>query len=175
MKDIYSIDYPIYYIPPYFTLVNRDNEIIAKHKQTFREYILDNKNLAGKTLGIRRLSLDYSNSSIYPMLELKKGTITNIVELIKKGNGLYVDDSGHIFKYKKSGKTKILCFKITKRDIPIESSKVSIFIQKINRFFELPNEYESIIANYARILLFKGDYYLYDLSEVEVPEEIIRI
>jgi hypothetical protein len=173
--DIYSISFPIYYIPSGFTIVNRDNILICKNKITFREYILDNKNIAGSTLGLRRLQIIASKSNHLPLLNLRRRTITNIVDLIKNKGSMYIDDSGFLFRYKKMGKTKVVCYKIDKKIVKEDSAKIVVFIKKINRFFELDNSPESFLSNFVKLLHFKGDYYLYDTSEVLQQDEIIRI
>jgi len=128
--------------------------------------ILDNKNLNGSTIGIRRLKIDESE------LYNTKGSIfilADLIESIRKkpsNNWVFVDTNGITFKYKKTKFVPLIWRKINKAT---KLSTITLLnVDKIFQTFELPNSFWSKFRCednlYLGLLNFGDHYMIYDIS-----------
>lgn len=105
----------VFYITEYYI---KDTATIVKSIR-----IIDDKNLDGATLGLRRLELFKRKQKLYRI----KIALYFIGDLIKLAtpNTWFIDNAGNCFQYKKTKKVKLLCFKI-KQVLPAENSLGSV-------------------------------------------------
>jgi hypothetical protein len=171
MRTIYEIDYPIYKLPERYNYINRDGLLLAVCKTSFKEYIVDNKNLDFKTMSRRRLSID---TNILPLLKIKLA-IFDVISLIKQGTGNYIDSNGYLFRYKTSVKAAIKYYDISKLKEQVEGVGFTFFLKEINRLFQVNSSEEVIFSNYVGIIEMLNDYFIYEFSDVSKPNRIIRI
>ena len=74
------------------------------------DQVLDDKNMKGDTLGLRRLQSPMK--SIYPL----KYMIKDYVGMMKHRGTTFIDSSGRVFNYEKTEKVDIKYHKIVKRE-----------------------------------------------------------
>lgn len=126
-------------------------------------WIIDNKNLQGKTLADRRFNIQIKER--YPLTF----TIFNISQLLNytKGN-IFIDNLGNIFKYKKSRYEKLEYHKVigkkgigeTTQALHIEAYPMPFYVN--NALFNRVYEYKEDL--YLGLLGYHGGHLIYDLS-----------
>jgi hypothetical protein len=117
--------------------------------------IVDDKSMPGITLGLRRLAITsaklfYIRQAIYFLGDLIK---------IAKQTTWFIDNSGHVFQYRKSSRAKLTAHKITKV-LPLEGMGAIIEVEGLPQRFKCmyapkPEQY------YAGILRWGLSYVLY--------------
>lgn len=124
---------------------------------------VDDKNAFGKTLGQRRLTSTYEGS----FLKLRSA-IPDIISLVKRGAGTYIDFKGRVFIYRK---TKYLRLKYYRIDKVIQQGTYSLIqVAEFPTKWEVPrpppHEYP-----YIGILLLKDSpFMLYEYSKTREKE-----
>lgn len=112
-----EIDWPVFKLGINKPIVENNivyytSEYYVKDTQEFKTSIrvIDNRNLAYATLGLRRLILRNTEKNLYPI----KTAIYFIGDLIKlaKPNVWFIDNLGRFFQYKKTKRVKLVCYKI---------------------------------------------------------------
>lgn len=121
--------------------------------------ILDDKNLPGKSLALRRLEILKNNGKLYKL----KTAIFFISDLLKlsKGSTWFIDSNGSIFEYRKSKKVPLIYKKITKL-IPMPSGGIIVEVEG------LPYRFKSLLRpvveqKWAGLLKVNHGYLLYGL------------
>ena len=94
-----DIKYPIFPLREHVKVENVDDVLYVHSLRG--SWILDNKNLPGETLAIRRFRI---SNSLYPLNK----AIFNLAQLInnKSRQQVYIDKFGTFFKYRKSKRCK---------------------------------------------------------------------
>ncbi len=121
--------------------------------------IVDDKNVEGNTLGVRRLRLLEKGNKLK---KLSKAIyfIGDVIKLGKKGTW-FIDNSGYLFTYVKSRRVPLTFHKIAKI-VPIQTGGALIEIKGLpGRFKTLHNPLNS--DKYAGILIDGMKYVLYGL------------
>ena len=116
--------------------------------------LLDDTNMPGRTLGMRRLQTPQNN--VHP---LKKG-VMDAVTMLKSNHNLFIDSSGMIFIYEKTLYQPLKHYKIKRVELKEVASLVWFF--ELSYPFKVPRP-PPHGAYYARILFFKGTpWVIYD-------------
>ena len=128
--------------------------------------IVDDTNLPGKTLAMRRLQLKNREVPLYP-IRVAIYFLGDFIRLSKKGYW-FIDSNGKIFTYQKSQRAKLKTVKITKY-IPSKTTGTILELQgyaeRFKTLFKVPTT-----NRYAQILIYKGLTILYGTSEEYVPD-----
>ena len=163
-KPLENIKYPVYPLRVYtkITDVNGVVKVYTQHKM----YIIDDRNLEGKTLGERRLRLKKFK---YPLLT----SICTAKDVIMSPKKVFIDDEGTIFKYVKTRKARLMYRQIAELiRLPFGSTK--ILVRGINSPFimhqDIPLDYA-----YAGLLQFDGGYILYEVSKKKKEDSWRRV
>ena len=105
IKDINEIVFPVFSLPICkHTIYTEYNITYIKTPRTLK--ILDNKNIEGETLGIRRSKI---NS---PELYKPKHVYFSLAQLIKAKGNKFIDSMGSIFTYKKTEYVPLKYFEV---------------------------------------------------------------
>lgn len=149
-KNLQSINFPCFEIPSGDITV-RDGLVFLNGK------ILDDRNMKGETLGIRRLQTPHKN-----LLKLKYSFDSPIGIFKNKGTLRYVDDKGKVFIYTKTKFCNVVYHKIKKID---RKEKASIlWVHGVSFPFIIPRP-PSMEYLWAGILYLKNKpWMLYDYS-----------
>lgn len=155
--------YPLYHIRPYKKLWTEDG--ITYITTEYRDYILDNKNIVGNTLGERRLRLGTAlieDQKIYPLRNIFY-TSSEIL-LHRNNHRLYIDSVGTLFTHTRKKRVNL----IYKRVISIHVEKNILLCECEDIFRPITIPYiPEIMPNYLGLLVVDGDYLLYELSNIE--------
>ena len=122
--------------------------------------IVDDKNMKGASLGIRRLQTPHKN--LYPI----KYKIHELVGIIKSSKKHFIDSKGAIFEYEKTEFLKLCYYKIEKIDNLTKVSRLRL--QNVKKPFIVPRppppeiQYAGVLHNGAR------PWILYDYSETKL-------
>jgi len=181
--NLFDIEFPVY---PIRTHVNP--VIKTKNNITTIEYdaskkiegdlfnirktkILDNKNLKGGMLGIR-LGLIPPDSKYNYTNEVAYG-FAGLTGMCPRRR-IFIDNSGVVFKYIKSTRTKVIYYKIkSRRLVEGKGYKVKVRDNLYNGYIS-----GSILTpgiEYLGLVLYKHCYLLYDLSEEHQPDRAVGI
>ena len=100
-KDLLKVRFPIFVLPS-------DNWHISDGVLFLEHFVLDEKNMPGKSLGVRRLQCCRQD-----LLPLKKA-ILNIPELLRSPKKFFIDSDGKPFIYQKTKSSKLKSYRIRK-------------------------------------------------------------
>lgn len=142
-RNIESIVFPIYKLPS-------DNIMEIDGLVFLEDGILDDKNMPGKSLGMRRLQTPRKDE----LFKLKKGV--NSIEGLLSYN-YWIDSSGRIFIYKKTKSCDLKYYLIKKVERKETASVVWFYNLQIPFEIRRPPPRS---AAYARILFFSGTPWL---------------
>ena len=154
-RDIRLVTFPVYALPS-GNWHGQDGLLFLDEK------ILDDKNMKGASLGIRRLQTPHTN--LFPV----KYKITDLTGIIKSSKKHFIDSMGALFEYEKTNFLKLSYYKIER----IENlTKVSrLHLHGIKKPFIVPRpppseiQYAGVLHNGARPWL------LYDYSETKLKD-----
>lgn len=126
-------------------------------------YIIDDRNIAKDSLGLRRLSIP--KDDIYPL----STTIYTLQDLIKlaKPTTWFIDNSGQLFQYRKSTRAKLQTYRI-KQVLPVTGIGCVLEIEGFSERFKsmtVPNT-----ERYAAILTYKNKNLLYGLYTENIKQ-----
>jgi|APSaa5957512576_1039674.scaffolds.fasta_scaffold11161_3 hypothetical protein len=158
-KPLENIKYPVYPLRGY-TKITDINGVVKVHTH-YNIYIIDDRNLEGKTLGERRLRLKKFKYSL-------PTSVANAKDVIMSSKKVFIDDEGVIFKYVKTRKARLIYKQIAELvRLPFETTK--IIVRGIHTPFimhqDIPLDYA-----YAGVLQFDGGYILYEVSKKKKPD-----
>tara|TARA_B000000557_G_scaffold93020_1_gene75174 strand:+ start:248 stop:742 length:495 start_codon:yes stop_codon:yes gene_type:complete len=152
-KDIGLVTFPVYALPS-GNWYGQDGLLFLDDK------ILDDKNMRGKSLGIRRLQTPHKN--LFPI----KHKIRDLTGLVKSSKKHFIDSNGAPFEYEKTEFLKLCYYKINKID---NLTKVSrLHLSNVKKPFIVPRPPPPEIK-YAGVL-HSGirPWLLYDYSETKL-------
>jgi len=155
--ELHEIVFPVFKMRQYNKLETIDN-IVYVHTH-WQSYVLDNRNLQGDTIGVRRLKMRDSN--IYPFKTIVKNPRDLVVSA--KTNDTFVDNSGAIFKYQKTKRCDILCFEI--KSVIFANSKAIVHFWEYPTPLVIPSNICDTSYKYACIVKYGAYYMLYSLEE----------
>ena len=156
MSKIIPFEFPVYIIGQYDTLYNEDN-IIRVITLDGKTRIIDNKNIPGNTLAVRRLQLNSKDAFTF------KGTIFTFSQLLKlhHPNNWYIDVNGFLFKYRKTTIVPLIWRKILSVDY-IEGRGLNLRVKDIDVPIRVPAG--TPITGYIGLLKLMDGYILYGIS-----------
>jgi hypothetical protein len=131
-------------------------------------HIVDDRNMPGKTLGMRRIQTPFRN-----LLPLKK-SINSFNGVIKNsGNRAYIDSKGVYFIYEKTEMCTVKYHEIKKVDRKDTGS--IIWFKGINFSFDIPRPPDPEMK-WAGVLYFKGlPWKLYNFSDTKLKNKKVKI
>lgn len=169
MLDFSSVKFPVFLIRSHYKLYAEDN---IDYIETYHnKYIIDNKNLTGDTLGVRRLKLKDLEFPLYPLAK----SINTPEELIfqKPSKQKYIDSTGYIFTHKKTKMHPIVCLEIIEK-IPIEGKGYLIRLRTCQTTFLVSRD--AIRGKrFARILKTNFGHFLYSLETDWMKDTLKKI
>lgn len=167
-----SLKFPVYYLgeeePQSENGVNF--YFYGKHnpegENEYKIQVIDDKNIPGSSLAIRRLKLADSKQ---PLFRLKKALFF-VGDLIKltKGTTWYIDSEGQVFAYRKTTKVPLV-FKPISSIMPIKTGGSIVEVAQVGSRFKTllaPTGLEK----YAGLLRVGHGYILYGLYEEKLED-----
>lgn len=126
--------------------------------------IVDDTNLSGKTLGLRRLQLH--DEKLFPI----RTAIYFLADLIKlaKSTTWFIDSSGRVFQYEKNTRAKLVT-KAIKQVLPADGLGCVVELQGISSRFkslQRPSEHQ----HFARVLKLGMGFIFYGFCETVKPD-----
>ena len=100
-KDVLRVTFPVFQLPS-------DNWSYSDGLLFIENQIVDDQNMRGDSLGIRRLQTPHKN-----LLPLKK-SLLNLTGIIKQNTSTFIDSNGFPFIYEKTRWCKLKYYKIRK-------------------------------------------------------------
>lgn len=154
-RQIRNVEFPVFALPK-GELYFKDGLL------TINDAVIDDKNMSGKSLGMRRLQTEHK-------LKRLNRSIADLESLIASGYNTFIDSSGRIFKYNKTKYLKVKYHKINNIELCENFSK--LYVYGIDNAFILqrpPQDGEE----WAGILYIDDKYpwSLYKLSTNKLPE-----
>jgi len=122
-KDFHKITFPVYKVPT-------DNWYSQDGLLFIDNQIVDDKNMPGKTLGIRRLQTYFKD-----LYRLPKA-YDNITALIKSPKASYIDSAGKVFQYEKTKMALVKYHQI--ESIEYHVNKCVLRVKNIKQAFTIP-------------------------------------
>lgn len=122
-KNLNNIEYPVF-------LLDSDNWSFQDGLLFLDGVVLDDKNMPGETLGIRRLQTSF------PIVPLRKCVMDDLGILKNKSLQAYIDSRGRIFEYEKTTTAKLKWSKI--RKIEKRETFTRVWLSNINFSFDVP-------------------------------------
>jgi hypothetical protein len=158
--NLFELSFPLYSITRSYKRIWREMNVLYIETDS-GIYILDNKNLAGDTVGKRRLQIKTDYYKVY----VPRKVVYNVMQLLHSKEKVFMDTDGIIFKYKK---TEYFSLRYHKVDSVIESKDGNCILEipKIDFSYKTScrNAYGIL---YVGILHTKYGHIPYDFSEVK--------
>lgn len=123
--------------------------------------VVDDKNIPGNSLGMRRLNLVVKGASLF---SLKKAIymLGDLVRLVTGRKTWLIDSQGNLFNYIKSTRAPLTCHKI-KKVLHATTAGYILEIEGINERFKLLNDTRKCM--YVGIITYNRKRILYGLYE----------
>ncbi len=122
-KDFRDLRFPLYPLP-------NSNWFIQDGVLFLDGQVVDERNMPGKTLGIRRIQCGRKD-----LLPLRRA-ITDIYSLIHSKNKTFIDSKGKPFIYEKTLSSKLKCYQIKRIDK--KESASTLWLRGVNHPFTIP-------------------------------------
>jgi hypothetical protein len=158
--NLFDIKFPIYSITRTYERIWDDMNVTYIRTVT-GTYVLDNKNVEGDTLGKRRLRI---KNDIYKLYKPRK-VYYNIVQLIKANEKYFIDTTGVVFQYKKTGTAKLVYYKVDEI-IEAEDGECILNIPSINYSYKTICR-SAYAIKYIGLLNSAFGFIPYDFSETK--------
>jgi hypothetical protein len=160
--DIKSIKFPVY------KLENLDVTIVDGIVFTDQGKVLDDRNMPGTTIGIRRLQSQRQDLKMLKMLANDEKSLLN-----SRGSPCLIDSEGNIFQYVKTRNEKLKYYLIEKVDKQGTFSLIKL--QGIKTPFKVPRPpYPEF--TWARVLHYKSlPWIIYDYDQFKGKDSIKRV
>jgi len=151
-KNIQKVVFPVYKVGS-SNWSNSDGLIFIE------DQIVDDRNMPGNTIGIRRLQTPHKN-----LYKLNK-KIDNLTGILKSNTNIFIDTKGSIFLYDKTYFSKLKYYRIKRIDK--KETACLLWLAGIKTPFIIPRPPEPGIL-YAGVLHFHGlPWVLYEYSETK--------
>ena len=159
MIKLDELVFPIYKFRGYKTLKKTNGILeISTH---WNDYIVDNTNLRGKTLGERRRGI--KTGEIYPFKTFHNSP-RDLIFNAKTGD-TFIDTLGKLFKYTKTKRCEVFCKKL-KNIVKTDNGKSILFIEDFPTVFVVPSLAIPRRTRYVNLVKY-GEYYLvYNFSDI---------
>jgi len=147
-KDIKTIKFPVYALPSVDWYMQDGVLFIDDGK------VLDDKNMPGESLGIRRIQCGRTD-----LCKLKKA-YTDFNSMIKGKHKIFIDSNGNPFVYKRTINSPLIHHRVDK--IESKDDHSIVWFKNINHPMTIPRPPYGD-ARYARMLYYKGfPWLIYD-------------
>lgn len=137
--------------------------------------ILDNKNLKGNTLGLRRLLINDIYNTKGSLLMLSD--LLDYVRKVPSKYWVFIDNEGNLFRYKKTKYSPLIWREIS--NARIKTNIVLLNVIGIFQTFELPLNYWYKFKDkeklYLGLIKFENFYVIYDISEEHMKDSRRKI
>ena len=154
-KDIAIVRFPVYAVSS-ANWYGQDGLLFLENK------ILDDKNMRGNSLGIRRLQTPHKN--LYPL----KHQLDDLRGIIKSNKKTFVDSNGAVFTYTKTEFSQLKYYKI--KDIVQKGTCSLLKLYNIKNPFIIPRPPHTDMK-YAGVLHYNGlPWVLYDYAEEKLKD-----
>ena len=154
-SSINKIRFPVYELPS--GNWNRQDGLLFLDGQ-----IVDDKNQAGDTLGLRRMQTPHKN--LLPL----KNQVDTFRGIVKGGHQHFIDTNGFAFIYEKTKFCRLKYFKI--KNINQKGEYSTIRLENVRHDFKVPRPPPMDMA-YAGCLLYeKRPWVLYDYAETKLRD-----
>lgn len=155
--NLSDINFPIYAITNNYKRIYEDLNVLFIETPTGR-YVLDNKNMLGKTIGERRLKI--TNSKLY----IPRKIFYTLAQMLNSKYSTFIDNYGKVFNYKKSKFVPLVYYKV--EDITrAKDGECILEIPEINYSYKTTckNAYGIL---YLGLLCTDFGYIPYEFSEI---------
>lgn len=159
-KEFPQVKFPVYVLPS-------DNWFEADNVLFLNDFVIDEKNMPGPTLGIRRLQCGRKD-----LLPLHKAIFT-IPDLIQCKTKFFVDSEGNPFIYQKTYNSRLKSYRIKN----IEKKEVAslLWIQGYPSPFTIPRPPLDLLP-FVRMLHYEGNPWLvYDYVRTPPKDTYRRV
>jgi hypothetical protein len=155
-KNIKNIRFPVYVLPSK-NWSTQDGLVYIDN------YIVDDKNVKGESLGLRRLKTPFHKK----LLPLKRA-VTTVTGLLKQTSDTFIDSNGATFIYEKTKFVPVRYLKIKKVDKRIRASALTLEGVKTKFLVKRPPPAE---VQWAGVIYLHGyPWVLYEYSECKKPD-----
>lgn len=159
-KDFKSIAFPVYTLPS-------DNWMMADRVLFLDGLVLDEKNMPGKTLGVRRLQCGRKD-----LLPLKRAVV-DLHGLLHAKRNTFIDSRGKPFVYQKTYSSKLKCYRI--RKIEKKESASLLWLHDVHFPITIPRPPLNN-PGWARVLhLGPSPWMLYDYVAIPTKDTYRRV
>ena len=160
-QDIKSIKFPVYLLPS-TDWYRQDGMLFIDDGR-----VLDDKNMPGLSIGIRRLQCGRTD-----LYKLKKAYL-DFGSLIQSSKKIFIDSDGIPFIYRRTVNSPLIHHKISK--VEYKDTHSIIWFKNINYPMSVPRPpYGDAV--YARLLYFKGlPWMIYDFSREKGKDSYRRV
>jgi hypothetical protein len=154
-KTINTINFPVY-------IILSENWDFSDGLLRLDGKVVDDKNMPGSSLGIRRIQSPFKD--LYPLPK----QIEDIRGIVKSGAKLFIDSSGTLFQYEKKVFCQLKYYKIKK--VTKKDTMSVLWLHGVKFPFKIPRP-PAADLQYAGVLhLNKLPWILYNYSEEKEPD-----
>lgn len=124
--------------------------------------LLDDKNMRGDTLGLRRLQTPFSN-----LYKLNK-SLDSLVGILKQSNNTFIDNAGNPFLYEKTKNCKLIYKKIKK--IERKNTAAVLWLDGIGHPMRVPRPPAPEMLWAGVLYLNDAPWMIYEFSETKCSD-----
>lgn len=160
-KDIKNIKFPVYALPS-SEWYEQDGVLFINDGK-----VLDDTNMPGKTLGIRRLQCGRKD------LQTIKRAYPDFQSMLSSKKKIFIDSAGEPFIYNKTLNSPLIHHKIKR--IQLKDTKSIVWLNLVPSPFTIPRPPYGD-ALWARVLYFKGTpWFIYDFASERGKDSYKRV
>ena len=160
-KDIKNIKYPVYTLPS-SDWYKQDGVLFINDGK-----VLDDTNMPGKTLGVRRLQCGRKD-----LCRLRRA-YPDYQSMLMSKHKIFIDSNGTPFIYRKTINSPLIYHRISR--IELKEDCTVVWLKLIPYPFKLPRPPYGD-AQWARVLYYKGSpWLLYDLASTKGKDSYKRV
>ena len=148
-RNIDKVTFPIFNLP-------NGNWQLLDGLLFLDEYILDDKNMEGNSLGKRRLQTPHEN-----LFELKK-SLNSHVGIVKSRDKHFIDSNGKVFIYEKTKMCPIKYYRI--KDVTRKKIASLLHLYGVKQSFIIPRPPDTDCTWAGVLLMYNMPWLLYDYS-----------
>jgi hypothetical protein len=129
--------------------------------------VLDDRNMPGATLGLRRLQTPFKDIVPLPW------SIPTVVNLIRNRGGSYIDSTGLVIYYEKTKMVKLAYYKI--RKIQPQKTHSLVWVSNLNFPFTVPRPPDAGLTWAGILHINDFPWLLYEFAEKKLKRTIRKI
>jgi hypothetical protein len=159
-KSLDKIEFPIFKLPS-------DNWSVSDGLLTIDGVLIDDKNMPGHTLGMRRIQTPLTLGKL-------NRSINSIVGIVKNaGNTPYIDNRGRCFVYEKTTMCNIKYHKL--KDVKLKGHGCSVHVFGVQAGFAVPRPPEPDVEWLGVIYFYGLPWKLYEFSIDRKKDRKVKI